>query len=288
MNDMTHPAFPHVLSPEAIASFAKDGFVKTKDVLKESELRNYSAAVDSEVAARTASDTRSLEEKTTYEQSFVQCMRLWETSPDVRPLSCHPGLAGIAAQLLEVDSVRLWQDQALYKEAGGRVTTPHQDETFWPIGNAPLVSAWIPFDSVTRFNGGMAYVPGSHNAGGLIPVDITHRSEPYNILADPLICGSQPTWIDVEPGSVIWHHGFTVHQAAANHSDSVRRVFTVVYIASDATRRRAWPCFPLDREQIRVGEALRGKGIPIVWPAPKSLPSPPSTVGVETGPQIHV
>ena len=56
-----------------------DGFVKTKDVLKESELRNYSAAVDSEVAARTASDTRSLVEKTTYEQSFIQCMRLWET-----------------------------------------------------------------------------------------------------------------------------------------------------------------------------------------------------------------
>ena len=288
MSDMTHPAFPNVLSPEVIASFSMDGFVKTKDVLKESELRNYSAAVDSEVAARTASDTRSLVEKTTYEQSFIQCMRLWETSPDVRPLSCHPGLAGIAAQLLRVDSVRLWQDQALYKEAGGRVTTPHQDETFWPIGNAPLVSAWIPFDSVTRFNGGMAYVPGSHNAGGLIPVDITHRSEPYNILADPLICGAQPKWVDVEPGSVIWHHGFTVHQAAENQSDSVRRVFTIVYIASDATRRRDWPCFPLDREQIVVGEALRGKGIPIVWPAPKSLPSPPSMVGVETGPQIHV
>ena len=100
MSDMTHPAFPNVLSPEVIASFSLDGFVKTKDVLKESELRNYSAAVDSEVAARTASDTRSLVEKTTYEQSFIQCMRLWETSPDVRPLSCHPGLAGIAAQLL--------------------------------------------------------------------------------------------------------------------------------------------------------------------------------------------
>ena len=90
----------------------------------------------------------------------------------------------------------------------------------------------------------MAYVPGSHNAGGLIPVDITHRSEPYNILADPLICGAQPKWVDVEPGSVIWHHGFTVHQASENQSDSVRRVFTIVYIASDATRRRDWAVLP--------------------------------------------
>ena len=73
----------------------------------------------------------------------------------------------MAAQLLGVDSVRLWQDQALYKEAGGRETTAHQDETFWPIGKAPLVSAWIPFDAVTPKNGAMAYVPGSHRAGSL-------------------------------------------------------------------------------------------------------------------------
>ena len=89
-------------------------------MLSDPELRNYSDAVDREVAARTTSDTRSLAEKTTYEQSFIQCMRIWETSPDVWPLSCHSGLAGITAQLLRVDSVLLWQDQALYKEAGGR------------------------------------------------------------------------------------------------------------------------------------------------------------------------
>ena len=79
-------------------------------------------------------------EKSLYEQSFIQCMRLWETSEEVRSLSCHSGLAGIAAQLMRVDGVRMWQDQALYKEPGGRETTPHQDQTFWPIGDEPLVS----------------------------------------------------------------------------------------------------------------------------------------------------
>ncbi|NCF77122.1 MAG: hypothetical protein GWP45_08010, partial [Proteobacteria bacterium] len=57
-------------------------------------------------------------------------------TPAAAPQCGHPwlykGLAGIAAQLLGIESVRLWQDQALYKEAGGRETTPHQDETFWP------------------------------------------------------------------------------------------------------------------------------------------------------------
>ena len=124
---MTHPAFPIELSPELIHTYVQDGFVKTENVLSDAELRNYSDAVDREVAARTASDNRSVAEKTTYEQSFIQCMRLWETSPDVRPLSCHAGLAGIAAQLLGVDSVRLGKiKRSIRKLAVGK---PHHIRT---------------------------------------------------------------------------------------------------------------------------------------------------------------
>lgn len=284
---MNKPTFPIELNPETVEAFRQDGFVKTDAVLSDHELTKYGAAVDLEVAARTAADTRSVGEKTTYEQSFIQCMRLWETNARVRPLSCHPGLAGIAAQLLGVDSVRMWQDQALYKESGGRETTPHQDQTFWPIGNCPLVSAWIPFDAVTIDNGAMAYVPSSHQAGGLTPVDITHRSEPYDILRDPLLAGSEPQWIDVDPGSVVWHHGFTVHQASQNKSPRTRRVFTVVYIAANSVRMKGWPCFPLDRENIAVGEPLTGAGLPILWPPSIHPLEPPSESGEKIGPQMR-
>lgn len=282
---MTTPHYPITLHAETIARFQQDGFVKTTDVLNTAELNQYTCAVDAEVAHRTAADSRPVSDKSTYEQSFIQCMRLWETSADVRPLSCHAGLAGMAAQLLGIDSVRLWQDQALYKESGGRETTAHQDETFWPIGAAPLVSAWIPFDAITIHNGAMAYVPGSHKAGSLRTVDITHRSEPYDILSDPKLRGQKPLWVDVDPGSVVWHDGFTVHQASANESPDTRRVFTVVYIASNTKRIKAWPCFPLDRENIGVGDRLRGNGIPVVWPPSQELPEPPRMVGEASGPQ---
>ncbi len=282
---MAEPSFPIVIDPELIDHFRRDGFVKTQDVLSANELAYYAPAVDQEVALRTADDRRSVAEKSTYEQSFIQCMRLWETHAQIRELSCHTGLAGIAAQLLGVPSVRLWQDQALYKEPGGRETTAHQDETFWPVGDAPLISAWIPFDPVTKHNGAMAYVPGSHRAGALKTVDITHQSEPYDVLADPLLEGAQPQWVNVEPGAIVWHDGFTVHHAAPNHSNQTRRVFTVVYIASNAQRVKPWPCFPLDRENIELGETLRGKGMPVLWPPLPELPSPPTVLGEALGPQ---
>ncbi len=280
--------FPIRLEDSVIASFRADGFVVTPEVLTASELDRYATAVDAEVAERTADDQRDIAEKTTYEQSFIQCMRLWETNEGVRLLSCHTGLAGIATQLLGVASVRLWQDQALYKEPGGRETTPHQDETFWPIGDEPLVSAWIPFQDVRLEHGAMAYVPGSHKAGSLRVVDITHQSEPYDILQDPALQGREPQFVEVEAGSVIWHHGMTVHQAAANTSNQTRRAFTVVYISSAARRVKEWPTYPLDREGIKVGEMMRGDGMPVLWPAPEQLPTPPELIGEKTGPQYEV
>jgi ectoine hydroxylase-related dioxygenase (phytanoyl-CoA dioxygenase family) len=279
--------FPILLEDNIVASFRDDGFVVTPNVLSGDELKQYSTAVDAEVKIRTADDVRDLSEKTTYEQSFIQCVRLWETNAEVRVLSCHAGLAGIAAQLLGIPSVRMWQDQALYKEAGGRETTPHQDETFWPIGEEPLVSAWIPFDNVRIEHGAMAYVPGSHKAGSLRVVDITHSSEAYDILKDPALNGRTPQFVEVDAGSVIWHHGLTVHQAAPNTTQQTRRAFTVVYISSVARRIKEWPTYPLDREGIQVGETVRGEGMPILWPPNATLPTPPKLLGEKTGPQYE-
>lgn len=282
---MVSETFPYLVDLDVLAAFERDGFVVTPDALSATELDRFGPLVDAEVARRTAHDVRDVKDKSTYEQSFIQCMRLWETEARLKPLSCHHGLAGIATQLLGVNGVRMWQDQALYKESGGRETTPHQDQTFWPLGEEPLLSAWIPFDDIKIDNGAMAYVPGSHKAGRLRVVDITHTTEPYEILKDPALGGAQPQWVEVKAGSVVWHHGMTVHMAAANTSGLTRRVFTVVYIGDEARRVRQWPVFPLDRAGVKVGEVARGPGMPRLWPPGEDWPATPEQIGGTTGPQ---
>jgi ectoine hydroxylase-related dioxygenase (phytanoyl-CoA dioxygenase family) len=131
----------------------------------------------------------------------------------------------------------------------------------------------------------MAYVPTSHKLGSLRVVDITHKSEPYDILADPLVSGIQPESVEVKAGSIIWHDGFTIHQAHANQSSRTRKVFTVVYLASGYPRVKSWPVFPLDRAGVEVGEVMQGEGLPVVWPPPAQLPRPPEVKGQVLGPQ---
>lgn len=278
-----------VLDPEVVSRFRSDGFVRTDDLLDPGEVEWYRAAVDRAVAARTEGDHRSVDEKSDYEQSFVQCMRLWETDAAVRPLTFNPTLAEAAAELLEVEAVRLWQDQALYKEPGGRQTDAHQDAPFWPIGDAPLVSAWIPLTPSTEDNGALGYVPGSHTLGKLRTVNLTRPDEAHDILTDPAVEGRQPVTVEAPVGSVVWHHGFTVHGAGPNTTSDMRRAFTIVYLADGHRRAKPWPNFPLDRAGVEVGELMEGEGLPLAWPrAEGELPEPPSRRGEPTGPQQHV
>ena len=106
MNDME--AQMYLVEDELVEAFRRDGFVKTPGVLDRSDVERFGRAVDREVYARTRNDGRSVADKTLYEQSFVQCMRLWETSLDVRPLSLSHKLASIASQLLGESEVLLW------------------------------------------------------------------------------------------------------------------------------------------------------------------------------------
>ncbi len=276
-----------VLNSLTIEQFATDGYVATDSVLTTNEIDTFGPAIDRAVALRTADDTRLLAERSEYEQSFVQCMRLWETDPEVASLTFHPRLAQAAAELLGVDRVRLWQDQALYKEPGGRITDAHQDAPFWPIGDTPLVSAWIPLDGSTRENGAIGYVPGSHRLGPLKIVNLTQANEAYDILSDPALAGRQPNYVEAPKGTVVWHHGMTVHAALANTSAATRRAFTVVYIADGYRRSKPWKNFPLDRAGVGVGELMQGEGLPLIWPREAGdIPDPPAVTGSPTGPQV--
>ncbi len=275
-----------LLTPEQIGRFERDGFLVTEDALEPGELEEFGSAVDHAVARRSRGDDRPVEDKSLYEQSFLQCMNLWEDHPQVRPLSFHARLGAMAATLLRTKAVRIWHDQALYKEPGGRITDPHQDLPFWPIQPADQVTAWIPFEGSSREQGGMAYVPGSHRVGLNRFVDITHtfEPEPYAVLEDPAIAGIEPVWVEVPPGAVVWHHSLTVHHAAPNATDRMRRVFCIIYFADGCTRSSKLPNVAVDRQHIEVGQPVQGEVTPIAWPrAPGDLPKPPALPGPQTG-----
>lgn len=265
-----------LVSPAQIEQFRHDGFVVIDGVLTETELEIFGLAVDRAVAERKRGDARPLEQKSLYEQSFTQCMNLWEDNPEVLPLTFHPKISEAAATLIGVPALRLWHDQALYKDAGGRYTEPHQDQPYWPMNEIDTLSAWITFDGSTRENGCMAYVPGSHLIGVRKFVNIFTADEKVKILEEPSVAAIPPVYVEVPRGSVAFHHGLTVHLAGANRSNRTRRVHTMIYFRDGATRTKPYAHPSVDRPGIKVGEAIDSDLTPLVWPrSAGDWPRPP-------------
>jgi len=261
-----------------VARYRRDGFVHVRGVLSPEEVRRLGAAVDHAVAVRKRGDDRSLAEKTPYEQSFIQCQYLWEDFPEVRPLTFHPAVGALAAALIGTDRIRLWHDQALYKEAGGRETEAHQDQPYWPIAELGTITAWIPFVNTDETSGMMGYVPGSHH-GEATFVDIFTTPGAGKALEERQ--ARAPVFVPCRPGDIIFHGGLTVHLAKPNRSDHTRRVYTAIYLADGLHRGSERPHPSVDRDGIGLGEVIAGKATPIVWPLPggdfpQPAPWPPS------------
>ena len=265
-----------LLGDDIVAAFETDGYVVVPGLLTAAELERYESVVTAAVTRRTAGDTVPLAEKSRYQQSFIQCMNLWEDFPAVRPLTFHPKLGQAAAELLRVPAVRLWHDQALYKQAGGRETDAHQDHPYWPIRETASVTAWIPFEGSTLASGAVGYLPGSHRIGMRRFVNIFF-GEPEDILVRPEIAAIAPRFVEVPAGSVAFHHGLTVHLAKPNTTDRDRAVHTVIYFPDGSTRGYPFPHFAVDRGGIEVGEKIASDVTPIVWPrAAGDLPPVPA------------
>lgn len=247
--------------------FARDGFAHIPQVLTAEELQQYGRALDEAVAKRKRNDTRRLEEKSAYEQSFIQCQYLWEDFPAVRGLTFHQKIGELAATLIGAKSVRLWHDQALYKEAGGRATEAHQDHPYWPIAERDTLTVWIPLGDVDERTGCMGYVPGSHRDAGEF-IDIFSKPGDGKRLEEKY-AATPPVFVHCKAGDVIFHHGYTVHMAKPNNSDRTRRVYTMIYLRDGCTRAgdRAHPS--VDRCGVRVGEKIDSAATPIVWPLPQ-------------------
>ncbi len=243
--------------------FARDGFLHVKGVLDPAEVEAFAQACDAAVAARKKDDARTLSEKSLYEQSFIQCQYLWEDTPGLRGLTFHPVVGRLCGALLGAPRVRLWHDQALYKEAGGRETDAHQDHPYWPIAEYRTLTAWIPLCRVDAEAGCMGYVPGSHR-GDVEFVDVF--SKPGSGAALTAKQTAEPVFCPAEPGDVLFHDGRTVHLAHPNRSGAMRRVYTAIYFADGCTNSGALPHPSVNRDRIPVGAVIDGRATPVTWP----------------------
>ncbi len=255
--------------------FNEEGFVVIRDLLEPSEVEFYREVVKEAILERKQYDERDLKDKSEYEQSFTQCQNLWEDHMDIRRLTFDQRIAKIASELLDTKAVRLWHDQALIKEPGGRETDPHHDQPYWPIAEADTVTAWIPLCDIDETNGQLGFYPGSHKLEDQKFINIfSGKIDENEFLKISNLQSNKVKYQKLKAGDVSFHHGLTFHRAKPNESEQERIVHTAIFFADGSTRGNETFHFSVDRPDIKVGEKIESDVTPIAYPISK-LPERP-------------
>lgn len=223
---------PYPLSAEQIERFREEGFIKLKSVFSKETLDYYGAEITRLTFERNPRKDIPLEQRNTYGKAFIQVSNLWRISDVVRAFAHSKRLARIATELLGTQGVRMYHDQALYKESGGGFTPWHVDQQYWPLETAKSVTAWIPLQAVPIEMGPLCFGKGSHvkNIARDIPIsDESERLIREEIKTHHLLEVYEP----YDLGEVSFHLGWTLHRAGPNTTNNPRKVFTVIYIDRD-------------------------------------------------------
>lgn len=256
-------------------SFNEDGFVVVRDLFDSSEIKFYREVIKEAIKERKHFDERVLKDRSDYEQSFTQCQNLWEDYIDIRKLTFDQRVCKIASKLLDTEAIRLWHDQALVKESGGRETDPHHDQPYWPIKETKTITAWIPLCDIDETNGQLGFYSGSHKIKDKKFINIfSGKVDENNFLETANVSPDQISYQVMKEGDVSFHHGLTFHRAKSNISNYDRIVHTAIFFADGCTRGDDKFHFSVDRSKIKVGEKIDSDVTPIAFPI-TTLPERP-------------
>lgn len=216
------------LSKEQIAFYQLNRFIKLKQVLNEDTLLFFNNVISERVAKMNTVST-NLEERNTYGKAFLQLFNLWCEDALVKEFIFSKRLAKIASDLLQVDGVRLYHDQALFKEGGGGITPWHADQYYWPLETDKTVTAWIPLQAIPLTCGPLEFSAGSHQIVEGRELEIGDDSE---IIIQQKLKVTDYKHV-VEPfdaGEISFHSGWVFHRAGGNFSNQMRKVMTIIYM----------------------------------------------------------
>ena len=221
------------ISDEQVAQYQRDGHILLDDVLPAQFILPYHAAIVDTVARRNT-ERRVLKDRDTYGMALLQTTNLWEFNATVKEYVMAGRFAGIAARLMGVERVRLYHDQALFKEAGGGITPWHQDQHYWPLATNKTITMWMTLADISAEMGTLRFASGSHVAGYLGDIPISDESEAQLrefVERKGFTLQQADT---MQAGAATFHSGWTLHSAPPNFSARLRPAMTVINYADGA------------------------------------------------------
>jgi ectoine hydroxylase-related dioxygenase (phytanoyl-CoA dioxygenase family) len=215
------------ITQSEIDFFEKNGYLVIRDLIDTKTVATYQKIYDDFINGKidVGSNRRDLkgENKESNAESITQIMVPSKQLPSLKNSSYYQKISEIARNLLGED-LDIDFDMLINKPRFSNAITPwHQDCAYWiDMPDKRAISAWMPLDKATLDNGCMWYIPGSHK--------LSMRKHESTAKNGALVCEAsegEAIYVELESGSVVLHHGATVHYSRGNTTNSQRRAMIV-------------------------------------------------------------
>jgi len=221
------------LTDEQKKAYHRDGHILLRGVATHEEIYFYRRFI-LDAVARVTQEQNTQGRISDYSAMFTQVTNVWLLNDMARQFVLARRFAKIAAELMGVKGVRLYHDQALIKEPGGKPTPWHQDYYYWPLDTEHTVTMWMPLVDITKEMGSMSFATGSHKVGAFKEMPISETSQQYfeQVIKEK----NFPVHTNevINAGDATFHSGRTLHSSHPNSSTKRREVITVIYFADGA------------------------------------------------------
>jgi phytanoyl-CoA hydroxylase len=223
---------PSVLTPEQVAFFEENGYLRVPQVFGPEEVAELSDELDyiiqnfAGVGKGWSGPWRQkyLKQEEDERATLAAMHELELFSPAFARAILNRRLAGAVADLIgpEVE----FHHMTLHAK-GPEYGTPfplHQDHPFYPHSDGRYIDAIIHIDAATEENGCLKFLPGSHRLGPLphVTVGSPHLPPEQYPFEQAVSCPA-------EAGDVVLFSIWTIHGSALNRTPHWRRVVRVGY-----------------------------------------------------------
>ena len=201
--------------------FETEGYLVVENLIAREEVQYYSALYNSFLdnsidASKFRYDLSGSDAK---QEKITQIMVPSKLVPDLLQKPIHQKSLQIAKELMG-DDIELDFDMMINKAPHTNAPTPwHQDAAYWiNMPDKRAASCWIAIDHAYKENGCMWYTPKSH-LSPILPHEQTGNK-------GALKCaGSEEgsVWVELKPGSCVFHQGGTLHYSRGNTTSDNRR-----------------------------------------------------------------
>jgi hypothetical protein len=202
---------------------------------------------------------------------FPSLEMLWTKEPWSRSFVTSRRFASVAGQLLGVDAVRLYHDNALCKSPGCGRTPWHYDAHHYPIASENVVTLWMPLQATPAAMGPLEFSCRRDFRRLIEDADFDKFGTGYDAgIIELLEAEKVPLeLVEYDLGDVTFHHADALHSAGPNQTGLDRWALATTYFEDGARLVDSPTMIAGDYEKfmpgVRPGGLIDSALNPVLW-----------------------